>query len=424
MIPAYRCQHKHHRTPTKGGTRLAPSVNLQEVEALASLMTIKLSVVDVPFGGAKGGIKLDPREYSKGEVARVMRRYVIELAKHGFIGAASDVPGPDVGVSTWHMDIMHDTYRTLYGQNDIDASACVTGKSSSVGGINGRPESTGLGVYFMARDVCNKPSLANLRKKHGISDGLKGKTYITQGFGNVGYWAAKFMHQDGAQLVSVVERDGSVYNPNGINPDELKEHINKTGGVKGFKGADYHADDYGFYVPADILIPAAMEKSINKDNVHKLQCHWIVEGSNGGTTVRADEYLTQKGMLIVPDILANAAGVTCSYFEWLKNLDHRRPGRITKKWEEKSKRRLMTGLQEVFDKHDMDVDILAEMDDDIVKGPEDIDIVYTGLDNIMGTALDQTVATHEKTGNTLRISAYVNALKRVYHHYEMLGITI
>jgi glutamate dehydrogenase (NAD(P)+) len=167
-----------------------------------------------------------------------------------------------------------------------------------------------------------------------------------------------------------------------------------------------------------------MEKSINKDNVHKLQCHWIVEGSNGGTTVRADEYLTQKGMLIVPDILANAAGVTCSYFEWLKNLDHRRPGRITKKWEEKSKRRLMTGLQEVFDKHDMDVDILAEMDDDIVKGPDDIDIVYAGLDNIMGTALDQTVATHEKTGNTLRISAYVNALKRVYHHYEMLGITI
>jgi glutamate dehydrogenase (NAD(P)+) len=220
------------------------------------------------------------------------------------------------------------------------------------------------------------------------------------------------------------ERDGSVYNPNGINPEELKAHITKTGGVKGFKGADYHADDFGFYVPADVLIPAAMEKSIHKDNVHKLQCHWIVEGSNGGTTVRADEYLTAKGMLIVPDILANAAGVTCSYFEWLKNLDHRRPGRITKKWEEKSKRRLMTGLQEVFDKHDMDVDILAEMDDDIVKGPEDIDIVYTGLDNIMGTALDQTVATSIKSGNTLRISAYVNALKRVYHHYEMLGITI
>merc|ERR1711976_822281 len=183
-------------------------------------------------------------------------------------------------------------------------------------------------------------------------------------------------------------------------------------------------DPETFFKECDILIPAAMEKAINKDNVQKFKCKWIVEGSNGGTTVMADKYLTEKGMLIVPDILANAAGVTCSYFEWLKNLDHRRPGRITKKWEEKSKRRLMTGLQEVFDKHDMDVDILAEMDDDIVKGPEDIDIVYTGLDNIMGTALDQTVATHEKTGNTLRISAYVNALKRVYHHYEMLGITI
>merc|ERR1712048_891835 len=322
------------------------------------------------------------------------------------------------------MDIMHDTYRTLYGQKDIDASACVTGKSSSVGGINGRTESTGLGVYFMARDVCNKASMAKIREKHGITAGLKGKTFITQGFGNVGYWAAKFMHNDGANLVGVVERDGSVYNPDGINPDELKAHIAKTGGVAGFTGGTVYTDDTAFYTKCDVLIPAAMEKSIHKDNVHKFQCHWIVEGSNGGTTVRADEYLTKKGTLIVPDILSNAAGVTCSYFEWLKNLDHRRPGRITKKWEEKSKRRLMTGLQEVFDKHDMEVDILAEMDDDIVKGPEDIDIVYTGLDNIMGNALDQTVATSEETGNTLRISAYVNALRRVYHHYEMLGITI
>merc|ERR1712110_366671 len=368
--------------------------------------------------------KMDPLKYSKAEVSRVLRRYVIELAKHGFIGAASDCPGPDVGIGTWHMDVMHDTYRTLYGQNDIDASACVTGKSASVGGINGRTESTGLGVYFMVRDVCNKPSMAKIREKHGIKQGLKGKTFVVQGFGNVGYWAAKFMHNDGATMVSVVERDGSVFNKDGINPDELKAHINKHGTIKGFTGATVFEDDRAFYEECDVLIPAAMEKSIHKDNVAKFKCKWIVEGSNGGTTVRADEYLTKKNVLIVPDILSNAAGVTCSYFEWLKNLDHRRPGRITKKWEEKSKRRLMTGLQEVFDKHDMEVDILAEMDDDIVKGPEDIDIVYTGLDNIMGNALDQTVATHEKTGNSLRISAYVNALKRVYHHYEMLGITI
>jgi len=220
-------------------------------------MTIKLAVVDVPFGGAKGGIQLDPRNYSKGEISRILRRYVIELAKHGFIGAASDVPGPDVGVGTWHMDVMHDTYRTLYGQNDIDASACVTGKSASVGGINGRTESTGLGIYFMCRDVCNKASMAPIREKHGIIKGLKGKTFITQGFGNVGYWAAKFMHNDGAKLVGVVERDGSLYNKDGINPDELKAYITKTGGVIGFPSATVYKDDSVFYTECDILIPAA-----------------------------------------------------------------------------------------------------------------------------------------------------------------------
>jgi glutamate dehydrogenase (NAD(P)+) len=236
----------------------------------------------------------------------------------------------------------------------------------------------------MARDVCNKASLAKLREKHGISPGLKNKTFICQGFGNVGYWVSKFMHNDGAKLVGVVEYDAQLYNPDGIDPVALKEYQMKNGGVKGYPGAK--EDPETFFKECDVLIPAAMEKAINKDNVQKFKCKWIVEGSNGGTTVMADKYLTEKGMLIVPDILANAAGVTCSYFEWLKNLDHRRPGRITKKWEEKSKRRLMTGLQEVFDKHDMNVDILAEMDDDIVKGPEDIDIVYTGLDNIMSTA--------------------------------------
>lgn len=365
-----------------------------------------------------------PKKYSKNEVSRVLRRYVIELAKHGFIGAATDCPGPDVGVGTWHMDIMHDTYRTLYGQKDIDASGCVTGKSLEGGGINGRPESTGLGVYFMARDVSTKGRFEALRNKHKIKAGLKGKTFVCQGFGNVGYWASHFMHKDGAVLTAVVERDGSVINEKGINPDELKAHLEKAGTIVGFNGGKVVSDDSGFYQPCDILIPAALEQAINRNNVDKIKAHWIVEGGNGVTTVAADEKLNAKGTLIVPDILANAAGVTCSYFEWLQNLDHRVPGRITKKWEEKSKIRLMTGLQEVFDKHDMVVDIMEEMDEDTVKGPEDIDIVYTGLDNIMGNALDQTVATSEKDGLTLRVSAYVNALKRVLNHYEMLGITI
>merc|ERR1719188_55209 len=203
---------------------------------------------------------------------------------------------------------MHDTYRTLYGQKDIDASGCVTGKSASVGGINGRTESTGLGVYFMARDVCCKDKLQSLREKHGISEGLKGKTVVSQGFGNVGYHASKFMVNDGAKLIGVVERDGSVYNPDGINPNALREHIEKHRGVKGFTGGQVYEDDTAFYLDCDVLIPAAMEKAINQDNAHKIKAKLIVEGSNGGTTVRADKILVEKNILIVPDILANAAG--------------------------------------------------------------------------------------------------------------------
>jgi len=263
---------------------------LQEVEALATLMSFKLSIVNVPFGGAKGGICMDPKEYSQGECARVLRRYCIELAKYNFIGAHCDVPGPDVGTGTWHMDVLHDTYRTLYGITDIDSSACVTGKSADVGGINGRTESTGLGVYYMARDITTKDKYSHLREKHGIDhNGLKDKRVIIQGFGNVGYWAAKFLQQDGAKIIGVIERDGSVYNPEGINPDKLREHILAKNGVQGYTGAEYYQDDRAYYMETDILIPAALERALNQDNAEKINAKLIVEGGNGTTTVRADK---------------------------------------------------------------------------------------------------------------------------------------
>lgn len=331
MIPCYRCQHKHHISPAKGGTRLSPHVNIQEVEALATLMTIKLAVVDVPFAGGKGGLRIDPRQYSKNEIARLMRRYTIELAKKGFIGAGVDVPGPDVGTTTWHMDIMMDTYRTLFGHNNIDAEGCVTGKSVSVGGISGRTESTGLGVYFIARNILNLPEYEAIRKSHNIATGLKGKKYVVQGFGNVGYWFSHFMHADGAVLVGVAERDGSIINHSGIDVEDLKAYIDKNGGLKGYTKGTYKSDDSAVYEPCDIFVPAALEQAINRNNAEKIRARLIVEAANGSTTVIADEILAKKGVLVVPDILANAAGVTCSYFEWLKNLDHRRPGRMTKK---------------------------------------------------------------------------------------------
>lgn len=331
MIPCYRCQHSHHVLPAKGGTRLSEHVNIQEVEALATLMSIKLAIVDVPFAGGKGGLRVDPRKYSKGEIARLMRRYTIELAKKGFIGAGIDVPGPDVGTGTWHMDIMMDTYRTLFGHNNIDAEGCVTGKSVEVGGIAGRTESTGLGVYIIGRNILTEDSYSELRKKHKIQDGIKGKKYVVQGFGNVGYYFSKFMDGDKAILVGVAERDGSIINHDGINVADLKAYIDKNGGVKGYPKGTYKPDESAMYEECDIMVPAALEQAINRNNAEKIKAKVIIEAANGSTTVIGDQILQKKGVLIVPDVLANAAGVTCSYFEWLKNLDHRRPGRMTKK---------------------------------------------------------------------------------------------
>lgn len=331
MIPCYRCQHSHHVAPAKGGTRLSEHVNIQEVEALATLMSIKLAIVDVPFAGGKGGLRIDPRKYSKGEVARLMRRYTIELAKKGFIGAGVDVPGPDVGTTTWHMDIMMDTYRTLFGHNNIDAEGCVTGKSVEVGGIAGRTESTGLGVYIIARNILSEAKYRDLRAERGIGDGLAGKSYVVQGFGNVGYYFSKFMSGDGAKLVGVVERDGSIIDHNGIDVLELKAYIDKNGGIKGYPKGRFVPDESAMYEQCDIFVPAALEQAINRNNADKIKAKVVVEAANGSTTVIGDEILQRKNVLVVPDVLANAAGVTCSYFEWLKNLDHRRPGRMTKK---------------------------------------------------------------------------------------------
>ena len=424
MIACYRCQHSHHRTPTKGGTRMAPDVYIAEVEALGALMSVKLALADVPFGGGKGGLRIDPRNYSKQEIARLMRRYTIELAKKGFIGAAVDCPGPDVGTGTWHMDIMQDTYHTLFGHNDINAFGCVTGKSTVCGGLNGRTESTGLGVYYTVRDICNEKDYEYLRERHDITQGLEGKRYGVQGFGNVGYWFSNFMEKDGAVLVAVAERDGSIYNPDGIDVHDLKAHLNKTGGLlKDYGKGQYFPDESAIYKEFDVFVPAALEQAINKNNAAKFNCKLISEAANGATTVNGDKILQEKNILVVPDILANGAGVTCSYFEWLKNLDHRRPGRLNKKWEEKSKTNLLHGIQLALDQAGIQVDV-EHLDQESVRGADDIDIVYTALDNIMSNALMHTAEKAEEEGISLRIAAYVNGLERIYSHYEALGITI
>ena len=332
VITAFRSQHSLHYLPTKGGTRYADHIDITETEALSALMTLKLSVHNVPYGGAKGGVKIDPKKYSQNELLRVTRRYTLELAKKNFIGAGIDVPGPDLGTGEWTMNCMKDTYATLYGEKDVNSVGCVTGKSVAQGGIDGRQESTGLGVYYGIREAVNNPYLA---EKHGFSVGIKDKTFIVQGFGNVGYWASKFMTESGAKLVGVVEWNSAVYNPEGINPDDLMSYKNKNKTLAGYTKAQSVSEEEDFLAvmhnPCDILIPAAVERSIHVGNAEKLQCKILGEAANGPTTVNADNILTEKNILVIPDLVLNAGGVTVSYFEWLKNLEHKQLGLLIRR---------------------------------------------------------------------------------------------
>lgn len=420
-IPAFRCHHKQHRLPVKGGTRIAMDVDLDEVEALALLMSLKLSVVEVPFGGAKGGLKMDQNKFSKNEVERVLRRYTIEMAKYNFIGPGRDVPGPDVGTGTWHMDMMKDTYHTLYGMQDFNQLAVVTGKSIVEGGINGRPESTGLGVFYCISNILENPENEELRAIHGIEPGIKDKRVIIQGFGAVGYNLAKFITEKGAIVTAVQEHDGCVANPKGINVEELKTYININKGVKGHP--DFIKQKEVITRDCDILVPAALEKALNKTNASQIKAKLIAEGGNGSTTVEADTILQNNNILIIPDILCNAGGVTCSYLEWVKNIEHKRPGRLTLKWEEKTKKVLLDAIEDEMKKVGVDVDF-SNLSSEVTKGASDLDLVYTGIENIMSIAMSQTIKTSIDKGVNMRIAAYINAIERIYACYENSGLTI
>jgi len=305
---------------------------MQETEALSALMTLKLSVHNIPYGGAKGGVKIDPRKYSERELLRATRRYTLELAKKNFIGAGIDVPGPDLGTNEQIMNCMKDTYTTLYGEKDVNSVGCVTGKSVSQGGIEGRTESTGLGVFYGIREVCNNEALA---EKHGFELGIKDKTFIVQGLGNVGFYASKFLMQSGAKLIGVVEWNSAVYNEEGLDPEDLIAYKNKNKTLAGYSRAQSYGANQNFMEvmnnKCDILIPAAVERSIHLGNAEKLQCKILGEAANGPTTVGANEILEKRNILVIPDLVLNAGGVTVSYFEWLKNLEHKQLGLLIRR---------------------------------------------------------------------------------------------
>ncbi|CAD8118936.1 unnamed protein product [Paramecium sonneborni] len=417
-IPAFRAQHKTHKLPTKGGTRLSEHIHTEEVEALSLLMTFKNAVLELPYGGAKGGLKMNPKKYSKREIESLMRRFTIELAKRNFIGAAIDVPGPDLGTGEREMSWMKDEYTKFAGHLDINAQGCVTGKAISQGGISGRTESTGLGVFYGCREILEDYEFCT---QAGIPAGLRGKSIIIQGYGAVGYYAAKYMCAYGAKLVGVAEWDGSIYEENGIDPDELQAFKEQRKGVKGFpKASEYHEDESVIYKECDIFIPAAFEQTVNRTNAARFNCKVIAEAANGPTTLAAEEILIKKGVKFLPDILLNAGGVTVSYFEWLQNLDHIRPGRMTRRWEETSKYKLLEAIQISTG---LRVDVAKNQQAaKLLEGPSAKDLVFTGLEESMAVAVQKTKETASKLNISLRMAAYYNALMTIHQHVDTAGL--
>ncbi|HEU4402670.1 MAG TPA: Glu/Leu/Phe/Val dehydrogenase, partial [Candidatus Polarisedimenticolia bacterium] len=343
MFQGWRAEHSQHRKPTKGGIRYSEFVTQEEIMALAALMTYKCAIVDVPFGGSKGGICFNRKNYTPQQIEKITRRYTAELVRKNFIGPGVNVPAPDLGTGEQEMAWMADTFDAM-SPGHIDSLACVTGKPITQGGIHGRKEATGRGVQYGIREAFKHRSDM---KKFGLTGGLEGKRVAIQGFGNVGYYVARFLsEEDGCKVIAIGDVNGGAMNPEGLNIEQLSEHRAKTGSLLGLQGATNlpGARDV-LEVECDILIPAALENQITLENVDRVKTHLIAEAANGPTTIGADERLNQRGIMIIPDIYLNAGGVTVSYFEWTKNLSHMRYGRMEKRLEEIHREKLVSAIE-------------------------------------------------------------------------------
>jgi len=415
VIEAWRSQHSQHRTPCKGGIRFAPIANEDEVKALAALMSYKCAIVEVPFGGAKGAVKIDPRKYSDAEMEKICRRLTHELHSKNFIGPGIDVPAPDYGSGAREMAWIADTYRSL-SHYDLNAHACVTGKPVTQGGIRGRTEATGLGVAYGVREACDKKELMEFAK---LEMGLKGKSIAVQGFGNVGYHAALFLSQMDAKVIAVSEYEGMVINNEGLDIKALFEHRKKEGSLKGFPGSEFtEARDDVFSLECDILIPAALESQIRMDNYQVVKAKVIAEAANGPVTSMASDKLFEKGVLILPDVYLNAGGVTVSYFEWVKNLAHIRFGRIDKRFGNSGFQNVVSLISE-FTGKDVSEDMKKKYSQEANEG----ELVASGLEETMITAFDQIMETmnEHKFEFDLRTAAFINAIDKISLSYEEGG---
>ena len=419
VFTGYRSVHSDHITPVKGGIRYSLAVNQDEVEALAALMSYKCAVVDVPFGGSKGGLCINPDEYDEHEIEQITRRFAYELIKRDLIHPSQNVPAPDMGTSSREMAWMADEYQRLH-PTEMDALACVTGKPVYKSGIAGRVEATGRGIQFALREFFREP----LDVKRASLDGsLEGRRVVIQGLGNVGFHAATFLSlEDGVKVIGIIERDGALMNTDGLDVAAVKEWINRTGGVEGFPDASFIADGSSVLESeCDILIPAALEGVIHSENAARIKAKLIIEAANGPVTAVADEVLRANGVVVIPDLYANAGGVTVSYFEWVKNLSHIRFGRMERRAQEATQAMMLTELERLSalvgpDKWAPTDDFRAKY----AKGSDELELVRSGLDGTMRDALQAMRARwHEdEKVDDLRLSAYMIAIQKIALSYQ------
>lgn len=415
VLQGYRVQHSHHKKPVKGGIRFSLAVNEDEVKALAALMTYKCALVDVPFGGAKGGVRINVKNYSVNELENITRRYTSELIKTNLIGPALDVPAPDYGTGPREMAWIVDTYQTFHPES-INAIGCVTGKPLAISGIRGRNEATGMGVYFGLREAVSvKEDMDRLK----LTTGLQNKRIIIQGLGKVGYHSAKYLQDDGAMIIGIAEYEGGIYDENGLDVQEVAQHRGETGSILNFKNTKnvMNSADLLTY-DCDILVPAALENQITDKNAPLIKAKIVGEAANGPVTADAERILTEKGVFIIPDLYLNAGGVTVSYFEWLKNLSRVSFGKLERRYDMLTNLRIVEAIEKASGQK-LDV----SMRKSIIKGASEEDLVFSGLEDTMVKAYHSTREVMQSNKITsLRTAAFVSALDKIAITYHELGV--
>ena len=416
VFTGYRATHSDHRLPVKGGIRYATHVTSDEVEALASLMTYKCALVNVPFGGSKGGLQINPREYSEDELERITRRFARELINKGYISPGVNVPAPDMGTGEREMAWIADTYRQAH-PHDINYLGTVTGKPVATGGIRGRTEATGRGVQYVIREFFrHNDDMARIN----FTGNIAGKTCVVQGLGNVGYHAAKFLQEeDDAVIIAVIEYDGAIMDKNGVNIEDLKAWIIAHGGLKDYPYGTYVADGNSLLeLECDILIPAALESQITIENADRIQAKLIVEAANGPVTAAADEILREKGAIVLPDFYVNAGGVTVSYFEWIKNLSHIRFGRMQRRLDEYRAIATLDAMEQMTGKK-----VPANLRADILHGSDELSMVRSGLDDTMRDGYAEIKDAMIRHGiEEYRTAAFVVSLEKIAYTHKRMGM--